>query len=295
LSLLETKGGHWSSHLAEATIRANEKVFNLNHTYNLRLPEFLKTDSNDINLNDFENFEVNAETIKTESENKLKSFLEFHWPEGRRKTCANVDSHANISVNDLNVGDHVRIVNYRTNSLAPYSRGPAVIHSVAPCKRIFGIIFPDNSKEVQHRENLIKLPLRTEGIPEIPFENFKTQNQLESDTPPFDENENDPVATKALGNIWYFWNDGQKKRIGKLQHQVGDQLFLNEYVLNDFHLTPVQLTFSSAHEPVPNVVSISKSEAQRVPVHGTLKVSRAVHRLLTSGPGEAAPDLEGCQ
>jgi hypothetical protein len=287
LSLLETKGGHWSSLLAEATIRANAKVFNLNHNYDLRLPEFLDNNTNDCSFKDFENFD-NFETIKTESENKLKSFLEFEWPEGRRKTCVNVNNKSNTAVDDLSIGDHVRVVNYRTNSLAPYSRGPGIVHSLAPCKRIYGVILNNGAREIQHRENLIKLPLRSEGTAEIPFENFKTDSLHET------ENQLEPISPKTNSNVWYFWNDGNKKRVGKLQHQVGDQLFLNEYVLDDMHLTPVQMTFSPVHEPVPQVVSVSKSEAQRIPVHATLKVSRAVYRLLTSG-GEAAPDLDMCQ
>jgi hypothetical protein len=84
---------------------------------------------------------------------------------------------------------------------------------------------------------LIKLPLRGEGTVEIPFENFKTDSQYET------ENQLEPISSKANSNVWYFWNDGNKKKVGKLQHKVGDQLFLNEYVLDDMQLTPV-------HQPV---------------------------------------------
>jgi hypothetical protein len=72
------------------------------------------------------------------------------------------------------------------------------------------------------------------------------------------------------------------KRVVKIKHQVGDQLFLNEYVRDDMQPTPGTMTFSSVHEPVSRVVSVSKSEAQRILVGATLTVSLAVYRLQTS-------------
>ncbi len=91
--------------------------------------------------------------------------------------------------------------------------------------------------------------------------------------------------------------------IGKESESCSTKLEINffqtstyEYVLEDMHLATVQMPFSPVHEPVPRVVSVPESEAQRIPVHATLKVSRTVYRLLTSG-GEAAPtlnDLDMC-
>jgi hypothetical protein len=285
LSLLKEKGGHWSHHLNEATTRANgsRNVFNLNHSYELRLPEMT------FSLDESEDFETyfltenDKEQIRKSSEEKIENFVQNSWPEARRKICDNLNRNSNVSNDDLSIGDYVRILTIRSHGFSPYTRGPAIVVSVAPCGRVYGLMSVNTShREIQHRENLVKLPFKAENTIPIPFSNFKQIDQLESDI-----DTGKKVKTPKT-NIWYFWNDPETKtkRIGKLEQQLGAQVFLFEHRLNDLSLEPITVTFSESEPPVPQIVSVAKDQLQRIPVHSTLKVSRAVYNLLSAAAAQ---------